>query len=160
MQCPSCNAELQKSDYQKLSLDMCPNCSGVWLAQDKLEPFIQLHIKYADYLPDVKYSSDRNVGLADGIPQILQPCPQCNKPMKWYSYDLEANVHLYRCMDCHGVWVDSSKINRLVLKVRDHSDYKLIGEEIIKDDKRLQLLLKMARVGKFLNMRPYGHFWV
>ena len=158
MKCPSCNAELQKSDYEKLDLDMCPDCSGVWLSQDKLESFIKLHIKYFDYFPDIKHSTNQKTGFEKGVPEILQPCPQCNKPMKWYSYDLKANIHLYCCMDCHGVWVDSSKINQLVLEVKDYSDYKVIGEEIVKDDKKLQLLLKMGRIGKTLSMRRwYGY---
>src|ERR1700690_893440 len=98
MQCPSCNAELQKSDYEKLDLDMCPNCKGVWLAQNKLDAFIQLHIKYADFFPDDNHSLTPLSNPTNAIPLTLQACPQCSQPMKWFNYDLEANIHLYRCV--------------------------------------------------------------
>lgn len=41
MQCPVCNVELKIADRQRVEIDYCPKCRGVWLDRGELDKLIE-----------------------------------------------------------------------------------------------------------------------
>ena len=37
MKCPKCGADLEEINYQKVVIDKCPDCNGIWLDSGELE---------------------------------------------------------------------------------------------------------------------------
>jgi Zn-finger nucleic acid-binding protein len=41
MLCPTCRVDLVMSERQKIEIDYCPNCRGVWLDRGELDKIIE-----------------------------------------------------------------------------------------------------------------------
>ena len=41
MNCPCCNTQLLMSERQRVEIDYCPNCRGIWLDRGELEKIIE-----------------------------------------------------------------------------------------------------------------------
>ena len=75
-QCPRCNRPLETVDYRGTRLELCPECSGLWLVTDEFE----------------QLTSERDVYTDETIPHGYRkkpppreegylPCPLCNTLM-------------------------------------------------------------------------------
>ncbi|MBT9585337.1 protein kinase [bacterium] len=45
--CPACGIPLQKLEQQKVEVDLCPNCCGMWLDKGELEQLVEVSQVYA-----------------------------------------------------------------------------------------------------------------
>lgn len=45
MRCPKCGATLQEKEQDKVRVDVCPNCGGLFLDKGELELILRMHEK-------------------------------------------------------------------------------------------------------------------
>ncbi len=48
MHCPKCGMDLKEIEYNKIKVDKCFNCEGIWLDNGELESLINLEKKSID----------------------------------------------------------------------------------------------------------------
>jgi Zn-finger nucleic acid-binding protein len=41
MNCPHCNVELKMTERQKIEVDYCPKCRGIWLDRGELDKLLE-----------------------------------------------------------------------------------------------------------------------
>ena len=88
MDCIPCGENMFQKDVMGLVIDLCPNCSGLWIDSEKLK-------KLTEY------------ELAAG--RVLT-CMKCDKPMQ---AKLVQGVEIDVCPDCTSVWLDGGEMKRL-----------------------------------------------
>ncbi|KPK77193.1 MAG: hypothetical protein AMJ79_04210 [Phycisphaerae bacterium SM23_30] len=100
MECPKCKCELEakKAAEQKLDIDVCPECEGIWFDKKELEKMmpiarkkLKLHWKAAkqDYL-----------------------CPRCRVELYEFTYP-QTDVWVDMCKTCQGLWLDGGEFEAI-----------------------------------------------
>lgn len=102
--CPHCRCELVNYEYRGNDLDICPQCSGLWLNN-----------------PDFKrLTSERDVLKDDSLPyeytkkplprdETYLHCPLCESLMVRKNFKKISGVIIDICRD-HGVWLDTGEL--------------------------------------------------
>ena len=108
MKCPVCNLDMIAVEYNKIELDHCLKCLGVWFDAGELE---LLHMaSQADRASEVGVFSlpDADTGEAK------RKCPICGKKMRKVLIGREPNVLIDVCPRNDGLWFDSGEVEQLV----------------------------------------------
>ena len=106
-QCPRCRIPLTKHPYRDNELDLCPNCSGLWLDSD------EFHI----------LTSERDVYIDPSVPKTYHkqplptesgylPCPRCHRLMSRKNFKKISGVLIDICSH-HGVWLDAGELEQI-----------------------------------------------
>lgn len=108
MHCPICNEILQKIEVTTTSggrfeVDHCGHCGGTWF-----DPYEINRIPYHEVVRLAKLTViAKNVS---GIAEKLS-CPRCHREMeKYQSEAVPANVKLFWCRKCLGIWASQKDI--------------------------------------------------
>lgn len=106
--CPVCNKELKKETYRDVELDICPNCSGIWLDAGDFKILTSERDTYKD--EDIP----REVYLKKPIEPKVQykKCVRCGRIMNRKMYKKISGVIIDICRD-HGVWLDSGELEKV-----------------------------------------------
>jgi len=77
MKCPNCNKDLVPTKRNRIDVDYCESCRGMWLSRQELE---QLEDEVFDFGDDKKGS------LIFSAAATACKCPECGKLMKRFEY--------------------------------------------------------------------------
>ena len=105
--CPRCQVSLERHGFRGNEIEMCPQCSGIWLGTSEFK-----------YL-----TSERDVYRDDSIPQEFirtplphktgyTPCPACGHFMVRRNFSKISGVIIDICRD-HGVWLDTGELEQI-----------------------------------------------
>ena len=110
MNCPACKGIVAVVEYERIELDYCTNCSGVWFDAGELELLAErlsldgeafsLHDIMA--LPEAKVS------------EKARRCPICAKKMRKVHVGDEPKVLLDVCPRQDGIWFDSGEVSQVL----------------------------------------------
>lgn len=113
--CPKCGRELVEFTYQRIRIDQCSNCDGVWLDSGELElvkrakeGFLLSH----EFIAKWVRAKEREATLSQEELQELKSlahhrCPRCSSALEEME---EHGVLVDRCTKCHGIWLDGGEI--------------------------------------------------
>ena len=138
MKCPDCGVELLQRNRDRVDMEVCPSCQGMWLTRQDL---VQLEDEVFDFGDDEKGS------LMLGSEPTARKCPQCEKPMKTFQYRLY-DLELDFCEDQHGYWLDADEDKR-VLEIMKQEE-KNLGRKVLAED-RFAAHLQFLRSGSFMD---------
>ena len=138
MKCPDCGVELLQRNRDRVDMEVCPSCQGMWLTRQDL---VQLEDEVFDFGDDEKGS------LMLGSEPTARKCPQCEKPMKTFQYRLY-DLELDFCEDHHGYWLDADEDKR-VLEIMKQEE-KNLGRKVLAED-RFAAHLQFLRSGSFMD---------
>ncbi len=138
MKCPNCDAELVQSKRDKVEMEVCPSCQGMWLTRQELT---ELEDEVFDFGDDEKGS------LMLGSSPTTLKCPQCEKPMKSFQYRLY-DLDMDFCEDGHGYWLTADEDQR-VLELMTKEE-KNLGRTVLAED-RFAAHLQYLRSGSFMD---------
>jgi uncharacterized protein len=100
MECPRCKKPLLILEFDKVEIDYCVSCEGVWLDSGELELLLGASGEKITLLPSTK--SDEH----------SFKCPRCRKKMeKVGSAD---GILLDRCRRGHGLWFDGGELEAIL----------------------------------------------
>ena len=102
MNCPKCEARMEKVNFADVEVDRCTDCKGLWF--DKLEQEKLKKIKGSEAI-DI---GDPRIGKEyDKIREIK--CPACTEPMIERADLHQPHIHFESCPTCYGVFFDAGE---------------------------------------------------
>jgi uncharacterized protein len=112
MECPRCTKPLVILELEKVEIDYCVSCQGVWLDTGELELLLGPTGKNEVSLsPDIKSNE-----------QSLK-CPRCRKKMEKVS--TADNILLDRCRYGHGLWFDGGELEAILRGKKNDSENRI-----------------------------------
>jgi uncharacterized protein len=104
MDCPRCQKPLIILEFERVEIDYCASCQGVWLDSGELELLLESsHEKHLEFQPD-KTAQERPF-----------KCPRCHKRMNKVRGGNDKAVLLDSCKNGHGLWFDGGELE-IILK--------------------------------------------
>lgn len=106
LNCPKCNGRLKSVVYEKIEIDRCQQCGGIWFDSQEAETLRK--IKGSDKL-DLGQTeiSDRFNFTEEEI-----HCPRCQQQMiRMLDMD-RYNLWYEKCLNCGGVWLDAGEFKQ------------------------------------------------
>lgn len=104
MICPTCREPMIVLEYNRIELDVCSSCQGIWFDHDELELLL----------------GSLNLGEAVGRPldretaEAPRKCPYCGKKMEKILAGPNADVMIDRCRNGHGLWFDGGELDAII----------------------------------------------
>lgn len=111
MDCPKCSAEMEHVFYNRIEVDRCTSCGGLWFQPDELRD-LRNDVWLADYIID---TGDKSVGKKANALKDYH-CPMCNESMQQESDPEQPHITYESCPNGHGTYLDSGEFTDLVKK--------------------------------------------
>jgi hypothetical protein len=108
MLCPVCKEEMIVVEYEKIELDICAFCRGVWFDAEELE----LLLGALEFL-DVK-ASDLFRPLPEASKEETRRCSYCRSKMEKAVMGAGKDVVIDRCPNGHGLWFDGGELDTVI----------------------------------------------
>jgi Zn-finger nucleic acid-binding protein len=105
--CPKCHVALSPKVYREVELDVCPECSGMWLDTLDFEHLTSEKDVYADESTSTHF--DRIV--PENAPRLYE-CVRCNNIMNRTNFRRISGILIDSCCD-HGAWLDSKELTQI-----------------------------------------------
>ncbi|HKP98076.1 MAG TPA: zf-TFIIB domain-containing protein [Fibrobacteria bacterium] len=139
--CPACgaamkNLELGSGGGEKVTLDQCGSCFGLFFPFYKLEAALDDAARHGLLVDSGRLQDLGGMALAE-TRVAYRKCPVCAKIMNRVNFGLRSGVITDQCHG-HGVWLDAGEFKRLV-------EWKNSGGMILQDQRRKQLDAERAR---------------
>ncbi len=115
MKCPRCRKPLVILELNKVEIDHCLECGGVWLDTGELELLIGSPIEIC-FEPAEKTGKRRN------------RCSRCGQKMDRVSQGGLDGVVLDRCKRGHGLWFDSGELEVVLQHERSGVDNRILEQ--------------------------------
>lgn len=102
MECPKCNADMEKVTHEAIEVDRCTGCKGIWF--DMLEE---------EHLKAIKGSESIDIGDAAEGAKLDEKrkvdCPACQTAMIPMVDRTQPHIRYEACTVCHGVFFDAGE---------------------------------------------------
>jgi hypothetical protein len=109
MLCPVCTVEMIVLEFDRIELDTCLECRGVWLDSGELEMI-------GERAGAVRHDLLAALVLGPGAGSTGQRrCPVCRKKMAHVHAPGDSPVTIDRCPDEHGLWFDHEELHAVVV---------------------------------------------
>jgi len=109
--CPRCDVPLLVLQFQRVDVDFCNHCHGLWLDAGELE---ELLTRTGAHANDPFLGFQRQTGRLPAGRQHL--CPRCDEPL-WeiqVQHPGAPPLTLDKCPRGHGLWFDANELERLL----------------------------------------------
>ncbi len=117
MDCPNCIIQLEKEQYEGVTVDRCPKCRGVWLDEGEIAAVVEKRDRI--FTPEEKIAAFKSRGK-DLSKSAKLPCPKCNEEMKVIQYAVTSGVFIHRCPANHGIWLDDRELDNLQIVMEEY----------------------------------------
>jgi len=110
MICPTCKSEMIDIEYNRIELDYCTQCRGVWFDADELELLFE-----AAGLGENRASLDDLLAAPEAeTPEKERKCPICGNHMKKTGIGQKPQIIIDACQMGDGLWFDGGEVIQLV----------------------------------------------
>ncbi len=114
--CPNCELLLEirlLDKYQKLYIEQCKHCDGIFLDFGEIEAIMEQEIVKSERYDFVRLQEIKNHPLTREKKVRYKKCPECQKMMLRMNYQSRSGVIIDRCVD-HGYWLDSGELRQIM----------------------------------------------
>ncbi|MCF6263753.1 MAG: zf-TFIIB domain-containing protein [Xanthomonadales bacterium] len=111
MQCPKCSGSMELVSYDKIEVDWCTDCGGLWFQPEELRA-LRDDIWMADYIID---SGEKSAGKKANTQRDYR-CPDCNDKMLKESDQEQSHIIYESCPNGHGIYLDAGEFTDIVHK--------------------------------------------
>jgi len=108
MRCPVCAVDMFVLEFERVEIDYCYACGGVWLDSGELT----LIGKRAGALGGGLLAALESPEGAR--PRGKRPCPVCARAMQEVRTETEPPIVVDRCARGHGLWFDRGELSAAV----------------------------------------------
>ncbi len=110
MICPVCKSDMIDVEYEKIELDYCTNCRGVWFDSEELELLLG-RVGFEDHglpLGDMLSRPEAETS------ERKRRCPICGQKMKKAAIGRQPEVLIDVCPQGDGLWFDGGEVTELI----------------------------------------------
>ncbi len=117
MICPVCKNSMLVIERERIELDYCSDCGGIWFDSGELELlFSSLGVAGADtFLKGIIDSPEEKTD------EHLRRCPICSRKMKKTMIGTESRVIVDVCHRGDGLWFDGGELDTLLGQAENNS---------------------------------------
>lgn len=109
MLCPVCDTEMLILEFNRIEIDFCSLCGGIWLDEGELELLISPEksncSSVSGIISDIKKSA-----VATGT----RKCPVCRKKMVPVEFSTNPPVEIDKCPLNQGLWFDKGELEQIM----------------------------------------------
>lgn len=110
MKCPACKSLMIVVEHERIELDWCPRCSGVWFDRGELELlFDTMQIAKSTFALDDILSRPETRST-----EKKRRCPICGKKMRKVALGKTPEVLIDACSYGDGLWFDKGEVIQLL----------------------------------------------
>ena len=117
MKCPVCKNPMIVVEHEKIELDYCVNCSGVWFDAGELELFLETMNLEKNSLSPGSLLSSPEAKTAEK----KRKCPICGKKMRKTAIGQEPQVLIDACAKGDGLWFDGGEVEQVIKQLAGKS---------------------------------------
>jgi Zn-finger nucleic acid-binding protein len=118
MICPTCKSDMIVVEYDRIELDYCDKCHGVWFDTGELELLLRsLGLDSAS--PFLNGILETEEAKTD---EKKRRCPLCRQKMK--KVNLETKVLVDLCHQGEGIWFDGGEVRALISQLAQKTTVK------------------------------------
>ena len=115
MDCPACKGVVVVVEYQRIELDYCTKCYGVWFDAGELALLTERLALKSEAL-----TMNEIVALPEKkAAEKARRCPICGKKMKKVTIGSAPEVLIDVCTRGHGVWFDGGEVGQVLGQLKD-----------------------------------------
>ncbi len=122
MNCPVCKEPMIILELNKVEIDFCPNCSGIWLDEGELELLYSIE-KSGNELRKLFTQTD-------SVREKSYKCPICRKRMLKTKFN-DSDIIIDKCRNNHGLWFDKGELEKVFLLKSNETTQKVL--ELLKE---------------------------
>lgn len=115
MDCPACKGVVVVVEYQRIELDYCTKCYGVWFDAGELALLTERLALRGEGLTVLEIMTLPEKKTAEKP----RGCPICRKKMKKVSIGCDPEVMIDVCSRGHGVWFDGGEVGQVLGQLKD-----------------------------------------
>ncbi len=118
MICPTCKSDMIVVEHERIELDYCAKCHGVWFDTGELELLLgSLGLDSAS--PFLNSILEAEEAKTD---EKKRRCPLCRQKMK--KVNLETKVLVDLCPQEEGIWFDGGEVGMLINQLAQKTPVK------------------------------------
>jgi len=127
MICPVCKKDALIVEYNRIELDYCPGCGGVWFDSGELELLMEAARlgNHRSYLSDVAGAPEA------ASSEKKRRCPICRHKMKKTYIDEDKKILVDICHVGDGIWFDGGEVSNLVKELAAESPGKAASKDVL-----------------------------
>lgn len=118
MHCPVCKNPMVVLELERVEIDHCVACGGIWLDAGELELLLK-DSKEKDNLL-TSFASDNN------IKEKARKCPRCARKMEKVICGTDKKILIDKCRNNHGLWFDLGELDKIIKMGSFDKDNKVI----------------------------------
>lgn len=122
MICPVCKSDMIVVERNRIELDHCTNCGGIWFDSGELDLLLAsfgLH-DTRGFLGDVLHGHEARTS------EKPRKCPVCSQRMRKANIGERPKVLIDACPRGDGLWFDGGELDQLLTEVSQQS---MVGPE-------------------------------
>jgi Zn-finger nucleic acid-binding protein len=115
MKCPRCDKVLSPVEYDGVTVQVCPECTGEWLVAGELQKVIEHHNEVFTREEIASLDSvNKDIFTAERDDHDELNCPACKTvQMEHFNYGDTSGIILHKCLECEGVWTDKDQLEKI-----------------------------------------------
>ena len=114
MDCPACKGPVVVVEFQRIELDYCSKCFGVWFDSGELELLLERLARDGAAL-----TMDEIMALpAEKVAEKARRCPICRRKMRKVVVGSEPRVLVDVCPQRDGIWFDRGELSQVTEQLR------------------------------------------
>ena len=110
--CPRCKGTCKAIEHERVQIDECQSCQGVWLDPGELK----LITEREEARPSPQLTQETlaaaHAGVSKAEAETVLPCPVCRSPMRAVNFNYASGVIINTCQT-HGAWLDHHELERI-----------------------------------------------
>lgn len=120
MYCPVCKVPIIVVEHEKIELDYCTTCLGVWFDAGELALLLEsLDLDVGEFnVSDILTLPEKRIA------EKKRRCPVCRKKMRKAAVGHEPEVVIDVCPRGEGMWFDGGEVGQVITQRLDKSSAK------------------------------------
>ena len=115
MDCPACKGVVVIVEHERIELDYCTECAGIWFDHGELDLLLDRL-----ELDGSSFSMDTILGLPDRqVAEAPRSCPICRKKMRKVVIGSDPEVLIDVCPRGEGIWFDGGEVQQVIRQLVD-----------------------------------------
>jgi Zn-finger nucleic acid-binding protein len=125
MICPACKNPMIVVEHNKIELDYCPECHGVWFDSGELELFLDsINLENRE-----QFTSNLLNTPEAKTAEKKRRCPVCARRMKKIVAGDKPSILIDVCQKADGLWFDSGEVGQLIKQLPEKLSGKPLSYE-------------------------------